>query len=49
VLVRVLEDTDQVLHLTLPQKPSSEELDEAALDCVAGGAGTFLYMWIDKS
>jgi hypothetical protein len=36
--VQVLEDTEHVLHLTLPQKPNSEELPEAALERVAAGA-----------
>jgi hypothetical protein len=34
--VKVVENTDQVLHLVLPVKPNGE-LDEAELEKVAGG------------
>jgi hypothetical protein len=37
VQVRVVEDTDRAMHLTLPQKPSSEELVEEDLKRIAGG------------
>jgi hypothetical protein len=37
--VRVLEDTDQVIHLTLPRQPAGPgEAPEAALASVVGGA-----------
>jgi hypothetical protein len=37
--VRVLEDTDQVIHLTLPRRPAVPgEVPEAALASVVGGA-----------
>jgi hypothetical protein len=36
VKVKILEDGDQVVHLTLPQKPQGE-LSEQALAEVAGG------------
>lgn len=35
--VKVVEDTDKVLHLTLPAKPGQGELSEEDLDRVAGG------------
>jgi hypothetical protein len=35
--VRVVEDTDKVHHLVLPQKPSKEELSEDQLASVAAG------------
>ena len=37
VQVRVVENTDQILHLTLPAKPSTDELSEDELKSVAGG------------
>jgi hypothetical protein len=37
VEVRAVENTDRVLYLTLPPKPS-EELSDEQLDAVAGGA-----------
>lgn len=37
VQVRVQEDTHEILHLTIPPKPSSQELSDAELDGVAGG------------
>ena len=35
--IRVVENTDQVIHLTLPAKPLERELSEAELEGVAGG------------
>jgi hypothetical protein len=37
VQVKVVENTDQVVHLTLPAKPSPAELSLEELDRVAGG------------
>ena len=37
VQVRVVENTDQVVHLTLPAPPREGELSDAELDGVAGG------------
>jgi hypothetical protein len=37
VQLRVLADTDQVVHLTVPQRPGSAALAEEELDRVAGG------------
>jgi hypothetical protein len=37
VQVRVVENTDQILHFTLPAKPSTDELSEDELESVAGG------------
>jgi hypothetical protein len=37
IRVKVLEDTDQLVHLTLPLKPSSQELSDADLRQVVGG------------
>jgi Nitrile hydratase, alpha chain len=37
VQVRVVENTDQVIHLTLPAKPREGELSEDELENVAGG------------
>jgi hypothetical protein len=40
VQVRVVEDTHQVVHLTLPRKPAmTAEVSEEELASVAGGAG----------
>jgi hypothetical protein len=39
ITIKVVENTDKVLHLTLPLKPSPEELSEAELHAVAGGRG----------
>ena len=41
VTVRVVEDTDQVMHLTLPARPAGE-LAEEALAGVAGGLYTLI-------
>jgi hypothetical protein len=38
VRIRVVEDTDQVRHLTLPVRPAGE-LSEQELAAVAGGGG----------
>ena len=35
--LRVVEDTDKVVHLVLPPKPSSDELSEEQLSNAAGG------------
>ena len=37
VQIRVVENSDQVVHLTLPAQPQDDELSEDALDAVAGG------------
>lgn len=37
VQLRVLENTDKIVHLTIPAKPNAAELSDAALDAVAGG------------
>ena len=37
VRIKIVEDTDQVVHLALPQKPSSEELADEHLKQIAGG------------
>jgi hypothetical protein len=37
VQVRVVENTDQVLHLTLPNRPGNGDLSEEELTQVAGG------------
>src|SRR6476646_6537542 len=42
VQIRVVEDTDQILHLTLPAKPRGGELSDAELAGVAGGFSTTL-------
>src|SRR5262249_56803351 len=38
VTVKVVENTDKLIHLTLPQPPSAVELTEEELQAVAGGA-----------
>jgi len=38
VQVRIMEDTDRVFHLTLPQEPSSQGLAEEELEQVSAGA-----------
>lgn len=38
VQFRVLENTDQLIHLTLPAKPREGELSDGDLENVAGGA-----------
>lgn len=38
VQVRVLEDSDRVVHLALPPRPSEHALSEQELDSVVGGA-----------
>ena len=37
IQLRLLEDTDQIIHLTLPAKPRTGELSDADLAAVAGG------------
>jgi hypothetical protein len=39
ITLKVVENTDKVLHLTLPVKPSAEELSVEELDSMAGGLG----------
>lgn len=41
VELRVLEDTDQTVHLVIPVRPQA--LPEEALDAVAGGGNLFTY------
>ena len=38
VKVKILEDTDTLIHFTLPRKPADKELSEEDLAAVAGGA-----------
>jgi hypothetical protein len=35
--VKIVEDTDKVVHLTLPAKSSTDELSEDELENIAGG------------
>lgn len=35
--VKIVEDTPQLCHITLPPKPASDELSEEVLEQVAGG------------
>jgi Nitrile hydratase, alpha chain len=44
--VKVVENTDQVLYLTLPAKPSGE-LSEADLEQVAGGVAGGIFLRFD--
>lgn len=37
--LRILENTDKVVHLTLPAKPLEAEISDDELDAVAGGSG----------
>jgi hypothetical protein len=37
ITVKVVENTDKVIHLTLPQPPTAAELSEEELQQVAGG------------
>ena len=39
VQVKVVEDTDEVRHLTLPRRPGKGELSEEELSAAAGGGG----------
>jgi len=44
VQLRLVENTDQVLYLTLPAKPREGQLSDAELAGIAGGWGTsFIY------
>ena len=38
VKIKVVEDTDTLMHLALPPKPTGKELSEEDLAAVAGGA-----------
>lgn len=38
IQLRVLEDSESVVHLTLPTRPPEQELSDEDLDKVAGGA-----------
>jgi hypothetical protein len=38
VKIKILEDTDNLVHFTLPRKPGDKELSEEDLAAVAGGA-----------
>lgn len=42
VQLRVVENTDQVVHLTLPAEPREGELSDDDLENVAGGFGSVL-------
>jgi len=37
--VRMVEDTEQVVHLVLPRRPAEAELSEEELAQIAGGGG----------
>lgn len=37
--VKVVENTDDTMHITLPAKPTRSELSDDQLDSVSGGAG----------
>lgn len=37
IQIRIQEDTHEILHLTIPLKPSNQELSDADLDGVVGG------------
>jgi hypothetical protein len=39
ITIKVVENTDKVLHLTLPLPPAPEELSEEELHRAAGGGG----------
>ena len=38
IQIKILEDTDTLVHFTLPRKPAGKELSEEDLSAVAGGA-----------
>ena len=42
VEIRIVEDTDQILHLTLPAKSREGELSDAELAGVSGGFGSLV-------
>ncbi len=39
--VRIVENTDKIFHLVLPNKPGIMELSDEALNAAAGGAACF--------
>ena len=41
ITIKVVENTDKVLHLTIPAKPAATELSEEELHRVAGGEGCY--------
>lgn len=43
--VKVVENTETVVHLVLPAKPAEGELSEEALEAVAGGTGSMFASW----
>jgi hypothetical protein len=48
VTVKIVENTDQLLHLTLPPPASSQELSEADIAAIAGGMAAGKYTAGDK-
>jgi len=49
VEVKVVENTDKLLHLTLPPKASSHELSETDISIIAGGMAAGKYTAGDKA
>jgi hypothetical protein len=49
VQVKVVENTDKLLHLTLPPKASSHELSETDISAIAGGMAAGKYTAGDKA
>src|SRR5215470_9585989 len=49
VTLKVVEDTNKLMHLVLPPTPAEEEISDEALDKVAGGGcGCLCWGWIDR-
>jgi hypothetical protein len=46
VQVRVVENTDQIVHLTLPANPNTDELSENELEGVSGGILGAAKLWM---
>jgi len=42
VQAKIVENTDQLIHLALPHKPSAEEVAEEQLELIRGGASEFV-------